>query len=535
MANVLKREKKEEILALGRLGWSIRRIAEAVGVRRETASKYLKLEGILVRKERARKLSSAQESPKPASGAEVLTDSENPKPASCEEVLTDFGAPTRSAIAKSQAAPYAEEIASGLRLGRNAMGIYQDLVEDHGYTGSYWSVLRYTKKLRNDSSGVSHPVIVTSPGEEAQVDYGTGPMVRDPKTGQYRRTRLFVFTLGYSRKSVRLLTFRSSSRIWAELHERAFLRLGGAPRIVVLDNLKEGIVQADAHDPKENPLYRDVLSHYGVTAFPCRVRHPNRKGKVESGVGHAQKTPLRGKRFESLEEAQTYLDSWEEKWADTRIHGTTKQQVAKMFVEEKPHLLPLPPEPFRYYDYGLRTVHLDSCVEVRSGYYSVPPRWIGQKVFCQWDKIWVRILCPTTRSLLREHVRQRPGRYRMHPKDRSPKTPKGTLYQLERAQKAGPHIGAFCQQLIRKAPDTGIRRVLGVFSLAKKYGTARVNKACKMAMDIGSYEYQFVKRLLERGGFFSPASLKQIDPLIRQLSEYRDFVLQTQSTKEEEK
>jgi len=79
------------------------------------------------------------------------------------------------------------------------------------------------------------------------------------------------------------------------------------------------------------------------------VNHPDRKGKVESGVGSAKKTPLKGQRFESLEEAQAYLDHWEEHWADTRIHGTTKRRVATMFAEEKPALLPLPLEPFRYY------------------------------------------------------------------------------------------------------------------------------------------------------------------------------------------
>ena len=79
-----------------------------------------------------------------------------------------------------------------------------------------------------------------------------------------------------------------------------------------------------------------LLQHYGAVALPCRVRDPDRKGKVESGVGHAKKTPLKGLRFESLEEAQAYLDRWEERWADTRIHGTTKRQVAAMFAEEKP-------------------------------------------------------------------------------------------------------------------------------------------------------------------------------------------------------
>jgi hypothetical protein len=101
-----------------------------------------------------------------------------------------------------------------------------------------------------------------------------------------------------------------------------------------------------------------MLRHYGVVAMPCRVADPDRKGKVESGVGHAQMTPLKGLRFESPQEAQAYLDHWEARWADTRIHGTTKRQVAAMFAEERPALLPLPVEPFRYYQYGERTVHL---------------------------------------------------------------------------------------------------------------------------------------------------------------------------------
>src|SRR3974390_1112286 len=230
-------------------------------------------------------------------------------------------------------------------------------------------------------------------------------MVRDPQTGKYRRTRLFVMTLGHSRKSVRLLTFRSSSRIWAELHEQAFRRLGGATRIVVLDNLREGVLVPDIYYPALNPLYRDVLAHYGAVAMPCRIQDPDRKGKVEAGVGHAQKTPLKGLRFETLEEAQAYLDRWETRWADTRIHGTTKRQVAVMFAEEQPALGSLPLEPFRYYRYGERTVHLDGCVEVEAADYGAPPGWIGQRVHVQWNDLYVRLLAPKTRQLLREHLR----------------------------------------------------------------------------------------------------------------------------------
>src|SRR5439155_1177861 len=156
-----------------------------------------------------------------------------------------------------------------------------ELVSKRGFRDGYQTVKRFVRKIRGNPPLQPRAVILTAPGEEAQVDYATGPMVRDPQTGKYRRTRLFVLTLGYSRKAVRLLTFRSSSRIWAELHEKAFRRLGGSTRVVVLDNLREGVLVSDIYDPTLNPFYRDVLAHYGVIALPCRIKDPDRKGKVE--------------------------------------------------------------------------------------------------------------------------------------------------------------------------------------------------------------------------------------------------------------
>src|SRR6516162_10096960 len=226
-----------------------------------------------------------------------------------------------------------------------------------------------------------------------------------------------ITTLGQAPKRLNAFSWRSSARIWAELHEKAFRRLGACPRVVILDNLKEGVLVPDIYDATLNPLYRDVLTHYGVVGLPCRIQDPDRKGKVESGVGHAKKTPLKGMRFESLEEAQAYLDRWEERWADTRIHGTTKRQVTVMFAEEKPHLRPLPLEPFRYYEYGKRVVNLDGCVEVQAAYYSLPPGWMGRSVDVQWDELHVRILNPNTDKLLREHLRQKRGGYRIQEED----------------------------------------------------------------------------------------------------------------------
>jgi transposase len=522
VSNVLSEEKKQQVIALGKLGWSLRRIQRETGVRRETAASYLKSVGIVVREPGAWGHKPAPEA-NPAKEATSDTDADS-KPAI--EVTPDFGAepagPGRCPSA-SVCEPWREWIEARLAIGRNAKAIWQELVDDNGFTSDYQSVKRFVRKLYGSTPRQACAIIETPPGEEAQVDYGEGPMVRDPNTGKYCRTRLFVLTLGYSRKSIRLLTFKSSGRIWAELHEQAFRRLGGCVRIVVLDNLREGVLKPDIHDPALNPLYRDLLTHYGSVALPCRVGHPDRKGKVESGVGHAQKTPLRGLRFESLAEAQAHLDRWEERWADTRIHGTTKRQVSAMFAEEKPALQPLPLEPFRYYEHGVRSVNLDGCVEVEAAYYSAPPGWIGRSVRVQWDGRHVRLIDPLTGQLLREHLRQERGRHRIKDEDRSSKTPPSTAMLLARCEAAGPNIGALCQAMHRQRGMEAIRHIQGILSLAKKHGAATVDTACATALEVNAGHYRFVRRYIESQPAL-PLTLRQVDPLIRQLSLYRDLI-----------
>ena len=578
----MNEQTKQQLIALGRLGWSLRRIQKATGVRRETVAAYLREAGVAVRppglwgRGSASPTKEAVVDPPPATataaeaepacakpaiavitdfGAELATstgpgeahpdaegatagtaatdassgvgaDPVDAKPA--KGVTTDFGVapaeqPASSSPSASACAVHRDAIELGLACGRNAMAIWQDLVDTRGFAGGYQSVKRFVRKLLGSPSKQACAVIQTAPGEEAQVDYGTGPMVRDPHSGKYRRMRLFVLTLGYSRKAVRLLIFQSSTQTWAELHEKAFRRLGGCTRVVVLDNLREGVLKPDIYDPTLNPVYADMLKHYGVVAMPCRVADPDRKGKVESGVGHAQKTPLKGKRFESPQEAQTYLDQWEVNWADTRIHGTTKRQVAAMFAEERPALLPLPVEPFRYYQYGERTVHLDGCVEVEAAYYGAPPGWIGRRVSVQWDVRHVRLLNPGTGQLLREHLRQARGGHRIQDQDRPQHTPLSTQQLLCRADHAGAQIGSLCRGMHSEHGETAVRRILGVLALAKKHGAASVDDACGAALEVGSCEYRFVRRYLERHPQL-PLSLRQVDPLIRQLTLYRDFI-----------
>jgi transposase len=470
MSNALDDNEQQQICALGRLGWTLLRIQQATGVRRESVSAYLRAAGIPVRG-RGR---PSERKAKPAITEGVSTDS-GPKPAISPPIVSTDSPPARGPSASACEA-YRELIEEAVGRGRNAVAIYQDLVDDHGFTAKYASVKRFVAKLRGTAPAEARVVISTAPGEEGQVDYGEGPMVRWPATGKYRRTRLFVFTLACSRKAVRLLTWRSSAQIWCELHERAFRRLGGTTKIIILDNLKEGVLTPDIYDPAVNPLYRDMLTHYGVVALPCRVGDPDRKGKVEAGIGHTQKTPLHGQRFETIEAAQTYLDRWDEHWADTRIHGTTKRQVAVMFAEERPALGPLPVEPFRYYQFGERTVHLDGCVEVEAAFYGAPPGWIGHRVPVQWNELHVRLINPKTGQLLREHLRAARGWHRIDTRDQSTRTPPTTLALLGRAATAEPSIGALCRHLHAHGDAHGIRQILGVFALAKKHGVAVVRR-----------------------------------------------------------
>jgi len=168
-------------------------------------------------------------------------------------------------------------------------------------------------------------------------------------------------------------------------------------------------------------------------------------------------------------------------------------------------------------------VHLDGCVEVEAAYYSAPPRWIGRSVQVQWNSQHVRLLDPQTGQLLREHPRQERGRHRIHNEDKPSRTPLGTLQLLARAEKVGKHIGAFCQQMHRQQGQPAVRRMQGVLSFLKKYGVARVEQACAVALEMEVYDYRFVRRYLERNAQ-PPLSLRQVDPLIRQLTLYRDLI-----------
>src|SRR5260370_9139213 len=166
---------------------------------------------------------------------------------------------------------------------------------------------------------------------------------------------------------------------------------------------------------------------------------------------------------------------------------------------------------------------MDGCVEVEAAYYSAPPGWIGRRVQVQWDQRYVRLLHPSTGQLLREHLRQPRGSHRILAEDRQQKTPFTTQQLLHRAENASDRIGVLCKTMYAQQGQSAVRRIQGVLSFAKKHGIAALDDACAAALEVEVYDYRFVRRYLERKAP-APLTLSQVDPLIRQLSLYRDVI-----------
>ncbi len=477
--NKLSMTEHETILSLLRLGWSERRIAREGGHHRATIRRITRALG---------------------------------EPQSVPEVPTDL---PRS---RSSCEPHRSFIETAAAKGRNAVAIYQDLVEHHGYTGSYDAIKRFARKLRKREPKISCR-FETEPGQEMQVDYGEGALTRDPRTGRYRRPRLFTLTLSNSRHTFQKAVWNSSTEIWCRLHEEGFAYFGGVARTIRFDNLKEGVIKPNVYDPQLNGLYAKLLEHYGVVPLPCRPYAPDLKGKVESAVGYAQKTALKGRRFESIEEQNVYLARWNERWAATRIHGTTKRQVRAMFDEERPFLQSLPATRFEYYRICQRTVHFDGYIEVDSAYYSAPPRYVGRKVIAHVGRLWIRILHPTTHECVREHpIALHKGQRRTIDADRPKQTPVKVEQLAARIAGAGPGCKAFANKLVEERGAVALRALYGMLDLLRRYEAAAVDGACAFAAASGIGSLRFVRTYLSHHA--TPLRLKSEHRIIEPIETY---------------
>jgi transposase len=533
--NELKLSLQQSILALSK-GHSARWIARQLGINRETVAKYLRAAAKPVNGDHGEPVpkpaisTSGSDAAKPAISALSSEDGVNSKPA----ISTSGAAAGRRSLCEE----WQTEIELALDAELSAQRIYQDLVAEHQFGGSYQSVKRFVRRL-----GQARPLpfrrMECEPGHEVQVDFGQGAWVIE--NGKRRRPHLFRVVLSHSRKAYSEVVWQQTSENFIRCLENAFRYFGGVPRTCVIDNLRAAVTKADWFDPQLNPKVVSFAEHYQTVILPAKPYMPRHKGKVESGVKYVQNNALKGRSFGSLAEQNKFLLDWESGVADTRIHGTTRMQVGCIFEKvEKPALLALPQSLFPVFCEAPRMVHQDGHVEVAQTYYSVPPEYVGRKVWARWEPRLVRIF-NTRMEQIALHARQQPGRFstdpiHIHSRKRCA-VENGLDWLLDRARIIGPHSASWAETMVKNRGIEGIRVLQGFLQLAAKHTPVNVEAASQLACAHGVWRLHEIKSLLANPRAQEQFEFVQEHPLIRNLSHYQAlipdcFSHQSQSEKE---
>lgn len=414
-----------------------------------------------------------------------------------------------------------EWIGQQLELGLTARRIWQDLVAEKEFMGSYQSVKRYVRGIKS-----RQPQRIwrmeCQPGEEVQVDFGTGYWLVD-EAGRKRQAHVLRMVLSFSRKGYTEAVLRQDTETFLRGLENGFRAFGGVPATVILDNLKAAVLGADWYDPELNPKLTEFARHYGTVIVPTRPAKPQHKGKIEAGVKYVQDNALSGRSFPECRSMNEHLRHWETTVADLRIHGTTRQQVRQRFEMEKLHLKPLPLSLFPCYQEGQRQVHRDSYVEVERAYYQVPCEYIGRAVWVRWDSRMVRVFNQRFEGIA-SHAKADPGRF-SHVLGAQggpcPSLEESQRYWTERAARFGAHAQAWAEALFERRGPLALRVVQGLVGLSRLHSSIQIDGACQKALICGEYRLQQLRAwLLQPQVHPASFSFLETHPLIRDMGAY---------------
>ncbi len=512
--NRLKVSLQQSIIALAERGWPKRRIARELQVDRATVTRQL--------------ATAANAASNPALGS---GESDPPKPArnpalGSNEIAGADAARNPALGARpgppSLCAPFAAEIKAAVEAGLSAKRIHQDLICERGFGGGYTSVKQFVRRI---AATVELPFrrIECDPGAELQFDFGTGAWVI--AESKRRRPHLFRAVLSHSRKGYSEVVWRQDTETVIRCLENAFRAFGGVAATLVPDNLKAAVLQADWYDPELNPKLCDFCAHYGTALLPTRPAMPRHKGKIEAGVKYTQANALKGRQFGSLAAQNAFLADWERTVADTRIHGTIRQQVGAYFLQaERAALKPLPASLFPCFAEAKRSVHRDGYVAFRQAFYSAPPEYVGCEVWVRAETRLVR-LYNLRMDPIGVHARAEPGRFatadaHLHSRKRAI-IERGADYLLEHCRLLGAQCGAWAEGLMAQRGPIGMRVLQGLLALAREHPIAALEHACGRAVHFGLWRLRDVRRLVQQGEQVTQIDFLQTHPLIRDLSHYQ--------------
>jgi len=398
--------------------------------------------------------------------------------------------------------PHVDQIQAWWGQGIDGTTIHQALVRNHGFSGSYSSVRRFLQKLE-----ASHPRATTfldfSPGEAAQVDFGSGPRIEDAYTGEVFSTWFFVMTLAYSRHQYAEIVKDQKVETWLGCHRRAFEFFGGVPRRLIIDNPKCAITRACFRDPVVQRSYAECAEGYGFLISPCPPADPRKKGRVESGVKYLKRSFMPLRDFRSFPHGNEQLWAWILGEAGNRIHGTTKQRPLTLFAgTERPLLLPLPESPPELAVWARVKLHGNCHVQFEKCFYSAPFRLVHRELWLKASETNTRIfhdlelvaihprLCtPGARSTLKEHLPPEALAFSM----RDPQ------WCLRQSEQIGPHCKTLIEALFADRVLDNLRAAQGILQMAKRFGPLRLEAACKRALDHENPRYRTVKTILQKG------------------------------------
>lgn len=376
-----------------------------------------------------------------------------------------------------------------------------------GFSGSYSSLTRYLRKIKinNDICIRFH----TLPGEEAQVDFGDIGRKYDADE-KLRKAYIFNMRLSYSRKDYYKIVFDQKVNTWIQCHIDAFKYFCGVPKVIKLDNLKSAIIFANFYDPIYQEQYKRFADHYGFLPAPCRVREPQEKGKVESGIKYVCNNFFAGRKFSCHKEMVDALENWNIR-CNNRIHGTTKQKPDELFNnEEFGAMLSLPESEFDLSSWHIRKVGKDCHISLDNSYYSVPSKYAGTEVEISLGAEIVRIYASGQMVAIHSRSSSK-GSFitnRSHWPEYKLQYPESPEYQdkcILEMQDIGEY-GDKMLSFVREQQKRGgwARTVKGILHLKKVYGNEIVNKACMRALHYEIGNYSKIKEIIKNNSYDLP-------------------------------
>ena len=409
------------------------------------------------------------------------------------------------------------------RKGVTLFLLWQEYKMQHptGYEYSTFTIhYRQWKKEQGLSMRQTHHA-----GEKLFVDYaGMTLDITDPGSGEITEAQVFVAVWGASNYTYAEASWTQTLEDWLGSHRRALAFFGGAPQIIVPDNLKSGVKSPCYYEPELNPAYAEFAKHYGVAVIPTRVRKPKDKAKAEVGVQIVERqllAPLRDRTFFSVREANEALWQLLDKLNNKPFQKMTGSRKELFEEIDKPVLQSLPTTAYVTANWKKARVNIDYHVELEGHYYSVPYSYAKEQVDLRFTSYTVEVFHQNKRIASHQraplHLKHR-GRHttlRAHMPKAHQRHGEWTPQRLIHwAQKTGEHTAQVIERILesRPHPEQGYRSCLGIMRLGKSYGADRLEAACRRATYLQSYSYKSVQSILKHKLDAEPLPLEQPTP-----------------------